>query len=546
MIHRSKALSGPLCAAWLSQRFRWLHARWQGRVLLAAVIAIAYAITYHLLWRHSLDQWFLPAGLRVAALLLSPARFWGYVFFADAAALLHLRIPMADKYGLLWSCLSPLLFSPLLALPIAALKHRLGDRVRGPMLLPPIMAGLSFWMVAVQFGLNAALDGPVTAAQDLPGDGLLFAMGYYLGMLTVVPVALLLASAKTALPWPRHFVRDGTLALVTMASVFWVASPDNAGDASQRLMASMTILFLPALLMTLRHGWRGAAIGIASMAVATKMSGHWGNMPGFFDKALFPTDQAIAVVGTILLLLGGRITRQYLELRNMGLGEQKAAELAQTSFGLAERNLRQRLISLAQTQLRLDDYRKAMVQRLRAHGHAAAAMDLNAAGFELADIFDQNAAALYPMQIEDQGLYAALHARAFSDLWTPDAELMCLLRGNPRALSVRLQLAAYRCTCNAFTLFSGSAPRLYELRARSVVGPDRQGIVIRIVARGAQPLVGDEPQIQAELELQARSRAFGGRIKRRGHDAVTILLAETRQIEHTTALAGHRAGRAAR
>jgi glucose-6-phosphate-specific signal transduction histidine kinase len=496
--------------------------------LLAVAAAVAYTAAYRLLWIPSLDQWFLPAGLRVAALLLSPVRFWGYVFFADAVALLQLRLPMADKYGVLWSCISPLLFSPLLALPIAVLKRRLGHRVRDLMLLPLIMAGLSFWMVAVQFGLNAALDGPITPVRDMPWDGLLFAMGYYLGMLTIVPVAVLVTTPKPAVPWPRHFVRDGVLALATTIAAFWIASPDNPGDASQRLLASMTILFLPALLMTLRHGWRGAATGIASMAVATKVSGHWANIPGHFDNALFPTDQAIAVVGTILLLLGARIGRQYLELRNKGLGERKATELAQTSFGWAERNLRQRLLSLAQTQLRLDDYRKAMVQRLRAHGHAAAAMDLNAAGFELADIFDQNAAALYPMQIEDQGLHAALHARAFSELWAPDTELMCLLRGDPRALSVRLQLAAYRCICNTFTLFSGSSPTVYEVRTRTVVGPHRQGIVIRILARGARPLVGDESQVQAELELQARSRAFGGRIKRRGHDAVTILLAEAR------------------
>ena len=158
-------------------------------------------------------------------------------------------------------------------------------------------------------------------------------------------------------------------------------------------------------------------------------------------------------------------------------------------------------------------------------------MDLNAASVVLADIFDRNAAALYPLQIENQGLHAALHARAFSELWVPpDAELMCLLRGDPRMLSVPLQLATYRCICNAFTLLYGNGSKLYEVRTRTVIGAHRQGIAVRILVHGAQPRDDDESQAEAEVELHARSRAFGGRFKRRGRDAVAILLTEPRQV----------------
>ena len=497
-----------------------------GRLLLAILGAIAYTCVYQLLWRHSLDQWALPAGLRVALLLWLPLRAWPYMLVCDAVAMLYLRVPMAPQHGNTWAYLSPFILAPLLALAVYPIRRVLGGRLRSAHYLPPVMLILAVWMTVVVFGVNVALSGPSTTRAELIPIGLQVALGIYLGMLTIVPLGLMIASREPSTMGRVNFWRDAVIAVLATTLLFWLALPDNPDRAISQLMLSMLILFVPALLMTIRHDWRGAVIGILATAIATKVSGHWGNVSGFVDQTLYPTDQAIAVVGSILIVLGGVINRQYILLRGMDLSEQRAKELARTSFGLAERSLRDRLMFMAQMQLHLDDHRRSLMARLKQHGHHAAAMDLNVLGVDQQQWFDRSATALYPMQIEHDGLYAALHANAFSDFWAHDAEVTCLLRGNPRKLSLPLQLAAYRCICSALSLLGGGSASRYVIRVRSWSLGKTRGAAIIVHAFGESQDISPELGALAEVELEMRAHAFGGRAQRRRHDRVTALLAE--------------------
>lgn len=523
---RSMKAGVPECMAATSRSILRLHDSIQGRLLLVILGAIAYTCAYQLLWRHSLDQWFLPAGLRASLLLWLPLRAWPYMFLCDAVAMLYLRVPMAPKHGNTWAYLSPFMLAPLLALVVYPIRRVLGGRLRNAHYLPPVMLILAVWMTIVLFCVNAALSGPPTMRTELIPDGLRLTLGNYLGMLTIVPFGLMVASREPPPMGRVNFWRDAVIAVVATTLLFWLALPDSPDHAISKLTLSMVILFLAALVMTIRHDWRGASMGILATAIATKVSGHWGNITGFIDQTLYPTDQAIAVVGSILIVLGGVINRHYVLLRGMGLSEQRAKELARTSFGLAERSLRDRLMFMAQMQLHLDDHRRSLMARLRQHGHHAAAMDLNVLGVDQQHWFDRNATALYPIQIERDGLYAALHARSFSDFWAHDSEIMCLLRGNPRKLSLPLQLAAYRCICSALSLLGGGSASRYVIRVRSWSLGGTQGAAIIVHVTGERQDISPELGALAEVELEMRAHAFGGRAQRRRQDRVAVLLAE--------------------
>lgn len=69
------------------------------------LISVCYCLVSLILWRLSIDQWYLPVGLRVVALLFRPYREWPFLLLGDAAAMLVLRIPWpsyrdSTRYGL--------------------------------------------------------------------------------------------------------------------------------------------------------------------------------------------------------------------------------------------------------------------------------------------------------------------------------------------------------------------------------------------------------------------------------------------------------------
>ncbi|WWW37134.1 hypothetical protein V8017_10780 [Stenotrophomonas rhizophila] len=88
-----------------------LHIRPAGFVL-AAVYAIACWAARQL----SLDQFYLPAGVRVAAVLLCPPRLWPYLLLGEYAYFAQMRYPMVEKYGLTWVILASASLMPAVML----------------------------------------------------------------------------------------------------------------------------------------------------------------------------------------------------------------------------------------------------------------------------------------------------------------------------------------------------------------------------------------------------------------------------------------------
>ena len=88
--------------------------------LRGALISVCYCLAFLSLWYCSIDQWYLPVGLRVITLLLRPYREWPFLLAGDAAAMLWLRLPLSysQGYELSWAYVTPLVHAPMIALVV--------------------------------------------------------------------------------------------------------------------------------------------------------------------------------------------------------------------------------------------------------------------------------------------------------------------------------------------------------------------------------------------------------------------------------------------
>lgn len=503
------------------------------------ILATAYCGAYLASWYFSFDQWFLPAGLRAAALLFLPARYWPYAFAGDAAALLVIRGPKADLYSEEWAYLSPLLLMPLIAIPVMLFRQKLGNLRQKWRWLPMIALGLAIWATLCNLTLNVVLSGP---GADQPASALhdyfRIAVGQYLGIMLIVPLLFMWSRRGEAAPQYWGLFRDMTVAGGVLAFLYGAVVVPG-GLSPEVTQGLLMLMILPAAGLTLLHGWRGAAFGTVMANIAIGLTLTRVNIPGAHDSVAFIAQQALAVVGSALLVLGTVISDHYERARRSSLAEQDALRLAHSSFQSAEHMLREHLLYMAQMQMMLDDERKELAAWLKSRGHSEAAMDLNSRGVMHRRVFDEQALALYPIRIEEQGLYAVVHSEAFSDFWAGQAEVFYSLRGQPRELSVDLQLTAYRCLCHAMALLSECEPSEVRIKMRVWRGARRRGIVFFIDAVPGAAAQSGQAGVAAAGLLAARVKAHGGVVRRHGQ-RVGVLLAEPRESSpcfNTTATA---------
>lgn len=493
------------------------------------VLSAAYCASFLAAWYLSFDQWYLPAGLRAASLLFVPYRYWPYLFAGDAAALLVIRVPKAEQYSMLWAYLSPFLLMPMVSSLALLLRNTLKTTQDKARWLPLAALSIAVWSSVSNMMLNYFLYGPRASVSF--ANLYKFSVGDYLGILMVVLPVLLFMGRNNGQVKPRHALRDTLIAGAAIFVLYCIAAVPTLEAAFHQGL--LMLMLLPVVGLTFRHGWPGAAIGILVVNVVTAMKIPYMNTPGTYDAEIFVTQQALAIAATGLLMLGSVISDLFDKARSAGVAEKEALLLAQNSFLSSESKLRDQVIYMAQMQLRLDDYRDELVDWLKQHRHFEAAMDLNNRGVAHARLFDQQALALYPMRIEAQGLYSVLNAEAFTDFWTNDTAVRYQLRGQPKQLTVDLQLAAYRCVCNAFALLSECDPKQYTVRSRVWRYGGKRGIAMLVIAKptAGRELQHDQAGLLAAMELEGRVKAHGGAVRRRHLNRISMLLSEPADAE---------------
>lgn len=250
---------------------------WDSMVAVASAYAACYEITLYFSFSH----WLLPAGLRLACLLLVPRRFWlalavGETLPAAEHALIHLH-----QFGIGWtlSAGTPII---VLCMPVVALVQRrhtlfqpLGEFDIGRILaLTAACAGITVCLNYL--GLTAALSAAPDKWPEINVSTFSFAyfLGAYLGALALTPALLALRESFQGntpvdlAALARHpLVRDIVLIVLPMLVAMACIAPRLDG---WQLFACRLVTLVPVVVLTLRRGWHGAALAglLASIALA--------------------------------------------------------------------------------------------------------------------------------------------------------------------------------------------------------------------------------------------------------------------------------------
>ncbi|MCX7512846.1 MASE1 domain-containing protein [Frateuria hangzhouensis] len=422
-------------------------------------VAVAYALVFALLREVSFSHWFLFAGLRFGALLLVPYRYWPALLIGEAGPLAYTAIECAGQYGWLWGAffmVPPMLF----AMPVAAWcrrRHRLFPTRASTNINVFLLSTLVVSVIWTALNMATLSLMQLPPGEALPYQGEVagwYFVGFFLGILTVVPLVLLvreeLLTAGLRQLWSRfsesRLVMDTVcLLLPSLALLVWLAS-SGAGAASQEARVAM---FLPVVLLSLRHGWRGAAVGGTAASIAVVLT-----MPKLYDNNTLHAQVFIAFTITTMMMLGGRIAVLHEREKRDKADAQLALAVAQRNIYLGEMQLRQTSFALEQMSGAIQASYTQLLGRLRClmpgtdeRSYYRQAAVTQHQMYRLAD-------SLYPLSWRERGLPAALREgsmpRALDEAgityWCDihDAGLS--------ELSTSIHMTLYRLACEAVAL----------------------------------------------------------------------------------------------
>lgn len=503
------------------------RAKWE-RPIRGVVLGVIFCLAYLAGWFNSLDQWYLPAGVRVAAFLLLPYRYWPYLVIGDFVGMLLLRAPRIPTDSATWAYGSSFLLSLTTPAAIAGFRRKLRARQDQAKWFPFLAVFMAIYGSLSNAAINSVLGGPSS------GTTLEFfylrCVGQFLAILSITLPTMLWVDRKNFSQKPANFLRDVLLSLAFIGMTF--ISIVVPAKISEHLRIGLSLLLLiPMIFLTLRHGWRGAAIGIAVSCFAVAKTLFMLNYEGAYDAPAFIVQHALVIASCGLLALGYAISTQYATARSLGIAEKEALQAARTGFLATERMLREKALSLEQMQQFIDEERKRVVDHLKAIGDLQGALLLNNEAVAYNSRFGTHVTDIYPLRLEQHGLNAVLNSQEFVDARGGNAHLLPLLGSNPRQLSLELQQFAYRCACNAIDVLSESQPQATVIKTRIRQSKSYRGILIVVTVRNPGQTFSTTKSTDAAIELNARVKAHGGAIKRRHAHKISLWLSEP-QADH--------------
>jgi two-component system, NarL family, sensor histidine kinase FusK len=505
-------------------------------------VAVGYALAFYLVRQMSFSHWVLLAGFRFSVLLFAPYRYWPSLLVGEAGSLAYAGIACAGEYGWLWATfftVPPMLFS----MPVI---HWCRERGRifqpknkthvGVLLLATFSVSLLWAAVnTTTLALMRVVPGETI---DYQAAAARYFIGNYLGVLTLVPLVLLLREEVLNHGARRFWTRLSESALTketvcvllpSLALLAWLAS-GVAGSAAEECRMAM---FLPVAWLSLRHGWRGTAVGGTAASVALVIA-----MPYHRDSATLHAQVFVAFTITTMLMLSARIAILHEREEHEKAGARLAMAMAQRNVYLGEMQLRQTSHALEQVSTAVQSSYTQLLSRLRSvlpgvdeRSYYRQAAVTQHQMYRLAD-------SLYPLAWDERGLPAALREGAVPRaLDEAGVAYWCDIRGREGCeLPTHLQIALYRLTVEAVALACAKCNITHvHVQLRDGVFAGRRWAVLRVDSRvdyGRLSRVRWDDLLLAlggsGLGLGAikdRAMVFGGKVRLRArHDGQRLSL----------------------
>ncbi len=304
------------------------------------VLAATYAASCLISRQFSLDQFFLPAGIRAAALLIVPTRLWPYLLLGEYAYFATLRIPMIDSYGLDWVILASTLLMPMAMLVVYLHRRRMPSEAATGLWLLSLSICTALFVPALNLSISYVLwsNPPPSNLLDAV-DRTIF--GHFAAIITLLPLAFLWAQRHVDPSWSTRFVAPTAAAILAMLILgLGMQLTDSSAHTTRTHLVLLAAL--PAIALTFMHGWRGAAIAIPLLNLPLHGATPSTGLPSSFDLGTFATQQNMAVISVALLALGSSISYHHQRAQARWQAERNALRLARSSHQTSERELRER------------------------------------------------------------------------------------------------------------------------------------------------------------------------------------------------------------
>jgi len=376
-------------------------------------LAAAYALGCWVTREHSLDQFYLPAGLRVAALLVCPPRLWMYLFLGEYAYFAYVRHPLVEKYGIAWAIAGSVFLIPAVAL-VTNLHARLLQK-RADVWLLSVAAISAMATTILNVGMSYLL-WPMPLPLPLLTSLGRYAIGDYLGILTIAPLAMFWIRRNSVPGWSRSSPGP-TIASILAMSALGLAAAMLPSSWSGTRTSLQLLMALPAIVLTCMHGWRGAAIGVPLLnliiGVTTPVQTRLG-----FDHDTFVAQQILAVAGTALIALGSTITHYFHQYRAADLDRRSAIKHVRSSQMATEMDLRERALNMRALGENLDHSLSQIAGLLSESGKPGLAKGLLSISVANSTQFRGQTSLVYPTSLEHVGLYLALQIGGIHEAWS--------------------------------------------------------------------------------------------------------------------------------
>lgn len=485
-------------------------------------LAAAYAVLCWAARQVSMDQFYLPAGIRVAALLLVAPRMWPYLFLGEYAYFAHMRVPMIERYGLAWVIVSSACLMPAVALIVRWHRRMMADRTDAWFISAAIWCATTATLLNLSF---SHLLWPVPHQNDFLTDAARGAMGQFAGILTVVPVALLWIRRSSGWQWTlRH--RVATVCCVLAIGGIGLIAIQAPADASSLKTSLQVSTAIPAIALTCMHGWRGAAIGVPLLNMAIGMSTKGGE-PWSFDSSTFVAQQTLLVSGVALHALGYSISHYYVQCISGRQRERLSMEQARASHIGSEMSLRQRVLDMRTMGEAIDHSLSEIAHYLRESGHADLSRSLLQVSVANSRKFREQTSLVYPTCLEHVGLYLSVQLSGLGEVWTRSRRVLYpRMAGDPCALSNGLQLAAYRLLADAVSLLLEQEKGKVRVQARCGRVGARKGILLVVALIDEDQRISEATMGMVIEQLTGRTLAYGGTVQCR-RNRIRMLLVES-------------------
>jgi glucose-6-phosphate-specific signal transduction histidine kinase len=540
---------------------KWQAHRWLAHLGIAVGYALAYLVVLGAL---SNAPWPFAAGLRIACLLLVPYRYWPALVAGELVPLACRNFGHAHDFGLTWALLASI--PPIiLAMPVvwwfrartALFPSRDLLDVRKllycTLTLSVLWATASFSLLSTVHLKNGPYHIPAGAAFSLFID-------LYLVLLMVTPWAVIARirprqALRPHLSWQaiatNSVTRDIVISVILLAIL--TALYRVVGGAIKPFV--MLVLFLPALGLTLKHGWRVCVLGGTLCLISIFLILEW-RLDWRPDSNMLQIQALLAGIITFLYLFGARLSTQMQLLDALRHETFQTRQVAKKSLVLSEDRLQQtsQALECVVGILRMD-YTRIMQRFIPESMRDDYSQDFWNVQREVYHI----AESIYPSAWRERGLAAAMEETIGSALREAGIAYSCETPGRRmRFLSEASQVVLYRMACSAAANFGASpacigvhlslrmgrrhgapwvALRMDSMQEESQVA---YGLLQAKARKGVAAKLGT--RVTADSELQLLARLFHGNARWRATSAglrFTALLndAGSRTSQRTAALA---------